>query len=377
MFLILLDGATRIRTAHLEIIWFLPIAGFLIAWIYQRFGRDVEAGSNLILDEIHDPKKTVPIRMAPFILFGTIFTHLFGGSAGREGTAVQMGASLSDQLSHFFKLNLSERKILLVTGAGAGFGAAIGAPWAGVIFGMEVISVGRLRPFAWLQCLIASFCGYYTALFVGAHHSVFPRFEIPTFDFRTAGCVAIAGVVFGLSSIAFVRATHLFEAVFKKYISSVPLRPLLAGIFIVLLYRLEGTYRFAGLGISEIQNALQARSDFSLPAFKTFFTVLTLGSGFKGGEFVPLVFIGTTLGSALSVILPISFQLLAALGFAAVFAGGANTPVACTLMAAEIFGFRILPYALIACFVSYYCSGHQGIYKSQKIHVHKYKRFHQ
>ncbi len=165
-FLILLAWATRTRDLHPQIIWFLPLAGFAIGLLYHHFGKGVEKGSNLILDEIHDPQNIVPVRMAPFILLGTIVTHLFGGSAGREGTAVQMGASLSDQLTYFFKIEPEERKILLVAGAGAGFAAAIGAPWAGTIFGMEVIAIGRLRTFAWLECLIASFTGYYGVLLV-------------------------------------------------------------------------------------------------------------------------------------------------------------------------------------------------------------------
>lgn len=373
-FLILLDWATRTRESHLEIIAALPLAGFAIGWLYHRYGRGVDAGSNLILDEIHDPRKVVPVRMAPFILFGTVLTHLFGGSAGREGTAVQMGASLSDQLTHFFRIEPEERKILLVAGAGAGFGAAIGAPWAGMIFGMEVISVGPLRLFAWFECFVASFVGYYTAILVGARHSVFPIFDLPGFDPKSALFVALSGIAFGLSVAVFVRMTHMIEHVLKRYVRYAPLKPFLGGVLIVLLYRIEGTYRYAGLGISQIQGALQAPSQFSVPALKAFFTALTLGSGFKGGEFVPLVFVGTTLGSALSLVLPVSVQLLATVGFAAVFAGAANTPIACSLMAVEIFGLRIAPYAVIACFVSYYAAGHPGIYRSQKVHAHKHER---
>lgn len=374
VFLILLDWTTQTRESHREIIWLLPFAGLAIGWLYHFFGRGVDSGSNLILDEIHDPQKVVPFRMAPFVLLGTILTHLFGGSAGREGTAVQMGASLSDQLTHFFNIEPEERKILLVAGAGAGFGAAIGAPWAGMIFGMEVISIGRLRFFAWFECLVASFVGYKTALIVGARHSSFPAFEIPGFGIKTAVYVTLAGVVFGLSAVLFVRMTHLIEAIQRRAISYSPLKPFVAGILIVALYWLEGSYRFAGLGISQIKNAMLVPGTFQVPLLKAFFTTLTIGSGFKGGEFVPLVFIGTTLGSALSIILPISFQLLAVLGFVAVFAGAANTPIACSLLAVELFGFRIAPYAVIACFVSYYCSGHHGLYKSQKIHSYKHVR---
>lgn len=184
IFLISLEWATNTRDRNAIIIWALPIAGFLMGWIYHRWGKDAGRGHNLILDEIHDPKNIVPIRMAPLVLSGTLLTHLFGGSAGREGTAVQMGASLSDQLSRFFKIEIDERKILLAAGAGAGFGAAIGTPWAGVIFGMEVINVGRLRLFAWFECLVASFVGYYTVVLLRAPHSHFPEYVSDGFSFK-------------------------------------------------------------------------------------------------------------------------------------------------------------------------------------------------
>jgi H+/Cl- antiporter ClcA len=374
IFLITLSWATNFRDKNQIIIWALPIAGFLIGWIYHRFGKDINGGYNLILDEIHDPKKVVPIHMAPLILIGTVITHLFGGSAGREGTAVQMGASLSDQLTHFFKIEQDERKILLAAGAGAGFGAAIGAPWAGVIFGMEVIAVGRLRLFAWFECLIASFTGYFTSIYLGAPHIHYPTFEIPPIDLRTFFFVGVAGIAFGLTAKAFTSLTRAIERFNSKLINYPPLKPLIAGVVLVVLFYLEGTYRYVGLGLPFIQDALREPATFREPILKSIFTAITVGSGFKGGEFIPLVFIGTTLGSALAIILPVSFQLLAALGFAAVFGGAANTPIACTLMAMEIFGPRIGPYAVVACFMSYYFSGHHGIYASQKIHMKKHEK---
>jgi H+/Cl- antiporter ClcA len=366
IFLILLQAATEARLSHPEIIWLLPLAGLLIGWIYHQYGRDVAAGSHLILDEIHNPRNVVPAKMAPLILGGTVLTHLFGGSAGREGTAVQMGASLADQLSRFFKIEKEERKILLVSGAGAGFGAAIGAPWAGMIFGMEVIQVGRLRPFAWMECFIASFIGYFTAVLLRAPHSVFPQWQPSGWHYMDFVYVSIAGVAFGLTARVFVIITHFIEKLQARFVHYPPLRPLLGGLLIVGLYYVEGSYHYAGLGISHIQEALLSTVSFAEPALKSGFTALTVGSGFKGGEFVPLVFIGTTLGSALSQLLPVSLGLLASVGFAAVFAGAANTPVACSVMAIEIFGPAIAPFALIACFASYYFSGHPGIYKTQR-----------
>jgi H+/Cl- antiporter ClcA len=374
VFLISLEWATNTRDKAPVIIWALPIAGFFIGWTYHHFGKNVATGNNLILDEIHDPKKVIPVHMAPFILVGTILTHLFGGSAGREGTAVQMGASLSDQLTHFFRIEPEERKILLAAGAGAGFGAAVGAPWTGVLFGMEVINVGKLRLFAWFECFVASFVGFGVSHLLRAPHSQFPPIEIPSVDAKTLFFVGVAGIAFGISAKLFSMSTHLVERTAKRFISYPPLKPLIGGFLVVTLFYLEGTYRYVGLGIPYIQEALTNQVGFNEPLLKSIFTSLTIGTGFKGGEFIPLVFIGTTLGSALALVLPISFSLLAAVGFAAVFGGASNTPIACTLMTMEIFGYRIGPFAFVACFMSYYFSGHHGIYASQRIHRKKHQK---
>lgn len=366
IFLIALNWVIQIREYTPVLIWALPLAGFLIGWLYHRWGKDVACGNNLILDEIHDPKKIIPVQMAPLVLAGTLLTHLFGGSAGREGTAVQMAASLSDQLSRFFKIEINERKILLMAGTSAGFGAAIGAPWAGVIFGMEVINVGRLTLFAWFECFIASFVGYYTAVVLGAPHSVFSKVDVGGFDLKTFFWVGIAGVCFGITARVFVLFTHAIERMTSRLITYAPLRPFLGGLVIIILFYIEGTYRYAGLGVPYINEAFTTTASFLDPIYKTIFTALTVGSGFKGGEFVPLVFIGATLGSALAVLIPVSLGILSAVGFAAVFGGSANTPIACAVMAMEIFGWQIGPYALVACLMSYYFSGKAGIYRSQK-----------
>lgn len=374
VFLISLEWATRTRVGNRVIIWALPFAGLLVGWVYHKWGKGAARGHNLILDEIHDPKKIIPIRMAPLVLGGTLLTHLFGGSAGREGTAVQMGASLSDQLGRFFDIKIDERKILLAAGAGAGFGAAIGTPWAGVIFGMEVLNVGRLRLFAWFECLVASFVGYYTTVLMQAPHSHFPKYVSDGFSFKELIWVGIAGIAFGLAAKIFTVLTHFVEDINAKLISYPPLKLFFGGLLLVVLFYIEGSYRYVGLGIPFINEALSTTDTIRDPLLKTLFTSLTVGSGFKGGEFVPLVFIGTTLGSALSAVIPISFQLLASVGFAAVFAGASNTPIACSIMAIEIFGPAIAPYAFAACFMSYYFSGHHGIYKSQRIYIKKHKK---
>ena len=374
VFLYLLAGATDIRDQNPVIIWLLPLGGLAIGWVYESYGRDVAGGNNLILEEIHNPKNTLPIYMAPLILIGTVVTHLFGGSAGREGTAVQMGASLSDQLAKHLKVSPEERKMLLLCGAGAGFGAAIGTPLAGAIFGMEVIQIGRLSFLAPAECLIASFVAYLTTIAVHAPHTHYPIFVVPNFDFKILLYVAMAGVAFGLAARFFSLLTHAIEHVHARLFKYPPLKPFVAGLLLVFLYRLEGSYRYVGLGLPIIQDSIRHMSHFADPIWKIFFTALTVGSGFKGGEFIPLVFIGATLGSALAAVLPLSYQLLGSVGFAAVFGAASNTPWACAVMACEIFGWSLAPYAFAGCFVAYYISGHAGIYKTQPITHPKFLR---
>lgn len=367
-----LNWGTNTHENHPDIVWFLPIVGFFIGWMYLNFGKDVSGGNNLLIDEIHDPKKILPLRMVPFILFGTVLTHLFGGSAGREGAAIQMGATLSDQLSRFIKFTIGERKTLLVAGSGAAFGAVLNAPFAGVIFGMEVILIGRLKLFALLECAIASLVAYYTAAFFHTPHFIYPRFEIPGFSFQIALYIALVGIIFGLSSRIFVFSTHLIEKTLTRFVSYSPLRPFIGGIILVVLYQMEDTHQFKGLGIAGIGKAFTELQGFDKSALKALFTSITVGSGFKGGEFVPLLFIGSNLGSALGAIVPVSFKLLAAVGFVGVIAGATNTPLACSIVAMEIFGIEIAPYALIACYMSYYFSAHTGIYKTQRIEEKKH-----
>tara|TARA_B100001248_G_scaffold262703_2_gene261203 strand:+ start:9256 stop:10452 length:1197 start_codon:yes stop_codon:yes gene_type:complete len=364
LFLFALKWATDYREDHMILIWFLPVAGFFIGWVYYAFGKDVAAGNNLIIDEIHDPKKVIPFRMAPFILMGTVLTHLFGGSAGREGTAVQMGGSLADQLTHFFKVSKEQRKILLAAGSGAGFGAAIGAPLAGAIFGMEMNFVGRFKWFAVLESLVASYVGYATTHVLHAPHTRYLRdLELP-FDLHGFFAVFLGGLAFGLMSLIFVRFSHRIENVFRQ-ISFPPLKPLVGGMIVVGLFYVEGSYRYDGLGLDIIQGALTNPSSIWDPFYKMFFSALTVSTGFKGGEFIPMVFMGATLGSALSVWLQVPVSLMASVGFASVFGAASKTPLACSIMAMEVFGWDLAPFALLSCFTAYVVSGPSGIYSSQ------------
>ena len=364
-FLWALDWAGTTRDAHLQMIWALPLVGFFVGWVYHQLGRDVEAGNNLLIDEIHDPQKIVPLRMAPLILFSTIASHVFGASVGREGTAVQMGGSLADQLSHIFKFNKDERRLVLMAGMSAGFAAVFGTPLAGAVFALEVLAVGRLRYDALWPCALAALVADQVCLWWGIEHTAYAVGNIPHASVWLITAVAIVGAACGVTGQMFAKSTHVLSAWMKNQVSYAPLRPLLGGIVVVLLIEYLDFARYMGLGIPVIQEAFIHPLAWTDAAGKFVLTVLSLGAGFKGGEVTPLFFIGATLGNTLAGWLDVPFALMAAVGFVAVFAGAANTPLACTLMAIELFGSQIGIYALIGCVLSYSFSGRSGIYRAQ------------
>ncbi|MFW7380373.1 MAG: chloride channel protein [Oligoflexus sp.] len=374
-FLFSLEWATQLRLRFPVLLYALPIGGLLVAFIYHHFGQSSYLGNHLILEEFHHPRQALPWRMAPFVFLGTVVTHLLGGSAGREGTAVQIGAVLADQWRRFFPIQPHERQVLLAAGISAGFGAAIGVPFAGMIFGMEVTQIGKIRiPYA-IYCLLASFAGYLTCLVLQAPHSEFISFLMPQVNLLMVSYLLGVGLLFGLCARSFSYTTHKLSAVFAKYMPYPPLRALVGGILLVALFSWEGSGRFLGLGMPVIHESLQTYQSIWDPIKKLFFTALTLAAGFKGGEFTPLVFIGATLGSAVAELLAMPPSFLAALGFAAVFAGCANTPLACAVMAAELFGWRILPFSLLTCYLSHLVSGYLGIYQHQLIVAKKWQHF--
>jgi H+/Cl- antiporter ClcA len=371
-FLASLDFITSVRLQHSWLLYLLPLAGVAIVFFYSRFGQKVEGGNNLILEQIHNPREHIPLRMWPLIWGGTLLTHLCGGSAGREGTAVQMGGSISDQFTQIFKLSSDERKILLMTGIAAGFASVFGTPWAGAIFGIEVLALGRIQYRGFFPCLFSAFTAHFACLLWGIHHTPYTVDVIPDLGFMSLMFAAVSGVAFGMCAWIFSRSNHGLTSFLKSKIPQAYLRVALGGFIIIGLSLILQTDRYLGLGIPAIVDSFHnptASYDFLL---KIIFTVVTLSTGFKGGEVTPLFFIGASLGSALSLILPLPTALMAALGFVAVFAGAANTPLACICMAAELFGGSVGLYAALAIIVSYLCSGNHGIYHSQKIEVGKY-----
>lgn len=373
-FLIALEWATQDRLDHPWFIALLPLAGLVVGWAYERLGKPVEGGNNLIIDEIHDPKKVIPRRMVPLVFVGTVLSHLFGASVGREGTAVQMGGALADQLTSVFRLNAHERRIILMVGMSAGFAAVFGTPLAGALFGLEVLAIGRMRYDALFPCVIAAIVADRICLAWGVHHVSYAIGTVAPLGFISVLSTIAAGIAFGLVGLLFATATHRLGSMLKRLIRYAPFRPLLGGAVIALSVAALHTERYIGLGIPTIVSAFQHPLEPWTFAGKFAYTVGSLASGFKGGEVTPLFYIGATLGNALAPLLHLPFAMLAGLGFVGVFAGAANTPLATTIMAIELFGPEIAPFAAIACVASYLFSGHTGIYHAQRVGHAKHVR---
>lgn len=367
LFLKGLNWTTAWRESHLWIITLLPLGGLAIGLMYYYWGSEVVKGNNQLLEEFHSPKKIIPFKMAPLVLLGTLITHFFGGSAGREGTAVQMGGAIADQFTRWFKFGRRDRQIILVCGISAGFASVFGTPLAGAVFALEVLIVGRMRYEALVPSFLIAAISNYVCNLWGASHSHYSVGFVPEFSISYLIYAIAAGIIFGLTASLFARATHFWSALSARLIKWAPLRPFFGGIVLAIVIFSFGAYQYTGLGLPMIQSAFTEQVEVYDFAAKLLFTSFTLGVGFKGGEVTPLFFIGATLGNALSLFIPLPMALLAAMGFVAVFSGATNTPLACTLMGIELFGIESGLFIALACVTAYLFSGHSSIYSAQII----------
>ncbi|MBA2577140.1 MAG: chloride channel protein [Euzebyaceae bacterium] len=384
VFLYGLGLVTSAREASPWLLAFLPLGGFAVGLAYHYVGGRAGSGNALILDEIHgvapegdkpsSDESWVPRRLAPLVLIGTWVTHLFGGSAGREGTAIQMSSSLTDGFSRMVGLRREDRRIMLIAAVSGGFGSVFSVPLAGAVFGLEVQSVGRIRYDALLPALTASIVGNIATQVLHLPHDVTPTVQLADVPLEAGllGAVALAALAFGLASVLFIELIYAIKRLYARFVPWPPARPLIGGVAVIGLTLMAGTTDYLGLSLPLIGRALTGGELFA-GAFllKLLFTAVTLGSGFQGGEVTPLFVIGATLGAALAALLGVPVELLAAVGFVAVFAAATNTPLACTIMGLELFGTGALPYVALGCVIAYICSSHRGIYETQRVDTPK------
>jgi len=387
-FLWVLNLATETRIDNAWLIYLLPLAGIVIVYCYRNLGKNSEGGNNLIMDEIHEPGAGIPTRMGPLVLFTTVITHLFGGSAGREGTAVQIGGATTHWLARIFKLNEADTRLILIAGVAAGFGAVFGTPLTGAIFALEVLAIGRLRYDAIIPALFAAILADVVCSAWGAHHTHYRIDFLETItlfehavkvDIVMVVKIVLAAIAFGLAGYLFGELTHVFKDIFKATLKNPYLIVVVGGLIVIAAVHLIGNNDYIGLGVySSREGGVSILSAFTEGGaewyswlLKLLLTAITLAAGYKGGEVTPLFFVGATLGNTMAWVLGAPVDLFAALGFLAVFAAATNTPLACTIMGVELFGAEHMLYFAIACYTAYYFSGHTGIYSSQRVAVPK------
>ncbi|MCI5874406.1 MAG: chloride channel protein [Clostridiales bacterium] len=364
---------TLVRTKNPWIIWLLPIGGLLIVGAYRLLRDERDSGTNLVLSAIHSGDE-LPFRMAPLIFFSTLITHLFGGSAGREGAALQLGGSIGNGLGRLFHFDEKDKHIMIMCGMSAAFSALFGTPMAAAIFSMEVVSVGIMHYSALVPCVIAALVAHGIASSFGVTAESFPLGKIPAFTVKNAMKITLLAILCALVSVLFCILLHQAEYLYKKFFKNAYVRIFVGGCLVIILTLLVGdqTYNGAGMPVIEacMKNGTVAWQTFLL---KMIFTAVTLGAGYKGGEIVPTFFIGASFGCLFGNLLGFSPVLCTAVGMSAVFCGVTNCPITSLLISFELFGYEGMPYFLLAIAFSYMLSGYYGLYHSQKIVYSKYK----
>lgn len=372
LFSFVLSFVTDYRNEHLWVFYLLPVAGVIIVFLYECFGKE-DGGTNQVFSTVR-AKDEVPFRSAPLIFFCTALTHLVGGSAGREGAAIQLGGSIGNQLGRILKLDDEDMHVIVMCGMSAAFAALFGTPMAAAIFAMEVVSVGVMYYTALMPCVISSLIATNFAAGLGIHPEVFHVGSIPKLTFVTGGKMGLIALACAGISVVFCVCLKQTGKLFHKQLKNHYLRVLVVSLVIIGLTTLLHTTDYMGAGIGIITRAIET-GEVNYFAFfwKMVLTVFTMKAGFKGGEIVPSFTIGAALGCELGIFLGLSPSLCAAAGMVAVFCGVTNCPITSILIAFELFGFEGVAYYLIAVSISYAVSGYYSLYKDQTIVYSKYK----
>ncbi len=363
---------TSLRTAHSWLIFLLPVGGLVIVGLYHLFHDEKDTGTNLVISAIHSGDE-LPFRMAPLIFVSTLITHLFGGSAGREGAALQMGGSIGNALGRLFRFDEKDKHVMIMCGMSAAFSALFGTPMAAAIFPMEMVSVGVMYYIALVPCVISSLVAHGIAVSFGISNELFLIGEVPAFGILSSVKISVLAILCALVSILFCVILHQTEHLYKKLFKNPYLRVFAGGCLVVLLTCLVGSQSYNGTGINIIENCINGTVRPEAFLLKMIFTALTLGAGYKGGEIVPSFFTGAAFGCLFGNLLGFSPTLCTAVGMTSVFCGVTNSPITSLLISFELFGYDGMPYFLLATAFSYMLSGYFGLYRSQKIVYSKYK----
>ena len=361
------------RNEHPQLILGLPVAGLVIVFLYHIAHRENDKGTNSVILAVRSGER-LPIVGAPLIFVSTILTHLFGGSAGREGAALQLGGSIGNWFGKLFHMNKRDDKIIIMCGMSACFSALFGTPMAAAVFSMEVVDVGIMYYSALVPCVFSALIAVGVARAFGVGGEAMTILEIPEFTFVSAVQIVIVAILCAVLSVVFCVLLHLAVSQGKKRLPNPYVRIAVMGTVIVLITALLQTKDYMGAGMDIIERCI-VEGEVKPEAFllKMILTALTLGAGYKGGEIVPSFFVGATFGCAVGGLLGLSPSLCAAVGMIAVFCGVTNSPITSLMIALELFGMEALPYFLAGVAVSYMLSGYHSLYYTQKIVYSKYK----
>lgn len=363
---------TLLRTQYSWLIFLLPVGGLVIVGLYQLFRDQNDTGTNLVISAIHSGDE-LPFKMAPLIFISTLITHLFGGSAGREGAALQMGGSLGNTIGRLFRFDEKDKHVMIMCGMSAAFSALFGTPMAAAIFSMEMVSVGVMYYIALVPCVISSLVAHAIAYSFGVSNELFPLGAIPKFTILSAVKISILAILCALVSILFCILLHKTEELYKRFFKNAYLRVFIGGCIIIVLTLLVGNQNYNGTGIMIIERCIDGTVRPEAFLLKMIFTALTLGAGYKGGEIVPSFFTGAAFGCLFGNLMGFSPTLCTAVGMTSMFCGVTNCPITSLLISFELFGYDGMPYFLLATAFSYMLSGYFGLYRSQKIVYSKYK----
>lgn len=357
--------ATGFRLSHPSMLFFLPVSGLLIVWLYHSFHEERNRGTNMVIDAISSNERVTPAT-GPLIFFSTILTHLGGGSSGREGAALQLGGSIGNSFGEWFKLDERDKKIAIMCGMSAVFSALFGTPVAAAIFSLEVVSIGVLYYAALVPCVFSSFLAVGIARAAGLEGEHFPVEMIPALDLKAMGLLVLLGILCAAVSILFCVLLHTAEHAYRKYFPDARVRILAGSFLFIALTLLSGTRDYCGSSMGLIESSIEGSVRYEAFLMKMLFTAVALGAGFKGGEIVPTLCVGAALGCAFGEITGFAPSLCAACGMAALFAGVTNCPITSLVIALELFGYEGMEYFSIIIAVAFALSGYYGLYASQK-----------